>query len=544
MWKQHLAMVVVISAAIGGLLHLTRVDRISDQPNGDALEPASRASIKAVAGDIDTAFAEVWRRQSLQSADPADELLVIRRLSLGLTGTLPSLEEIRAVQKVPRDERIDWWLARLFSDRRYSDFVAERFARAFVGTDNGTFLLFRRRRFIHWLSDQIYENRPYDDIVRDMLTATGTWTSNPAVNFITAHYDQEQKRPDPIRLAARTSRAFLGLRIDCLQCHDDLLGAVELGDEPRSGMQEDFHRLAAFYAGVRVGAVGIADKREPYRVELLGDTGEKQLRPRVPFKAQLLPRDGTDRERLARWVTASENRMFARVSVNRVWALMFGKPLSDSIDSIGLHVEHPTGMEPLVDDFIANGYDLQRLIRVIAETKVFRQESRARFEVLPRHEAAWAVFPMTRLRPEQVAGALTQACSVSTINADSHVLSQFMKFIQTNEFVKRYGDLGEDEFSERGISIPQRLLLMNGNLVKDRTKSNLLMNASSQISAFAANDRAALEAAFLACYTRLPSSSEASYFKQRLADGKGPRMQRLEDLYWVLINGTEFSWNH
>jgi hypothetical protein len=447
------------------------------------------------------------------------------------------------------EDRIDWWSARLLADRRYSDFVAERLLRAFVGTDNGPFLLFRRRRFSHWLSDQLHENRPYDEIVREMIAGKGTWTSNPAVNFITVTIDPDEGRPDPIRLAGRTARAFLGLRIDCLQCHDDFLGNVGLlGDDGKSrgGIQRDFHQLAAFYSGAKVTIIGVDDEPAAYSVQLLGDDTETKLKPAVPFYAELLPRKGTRRERLAEWVTSSENRPFARVAVNRIWALMFGRPFVEPLDSIPIHGEYPPGFERLVDDFIQHEYDVQRLIRIIANTRVFRMDSRPAFEVLPRHEEAWAAFPLTRLRPEQVAGAVAQACSVSTNNSDSHIVSQFMKFFQTDEFVKRYGDMGEDEFIARGISIPQRLLMMNGKLVKDRTQNNLLFNASSQISSFAGSDRDAIEAAYLACFTRSPDAEESAYFKAKLVETPtgGPRMDSLEDLFWVLLNSTEFSWNH
>ncbi len=547
MWKQHLAMLAVVVGSVGGLFQLTRVERVDTHRSASPRTDAQSSSVRQSASAVDVEFSEYWQEKGLDVAEPATEMLVIRRLSLGLAGTLPSLEEIRALEQLPKDERIDWWLDRLFSDRRYADYVAERLARAYVGTENGPFLMFRRRRFTHWLSDQLHENKSYDAIVRDLISGRGTWTSNPAVNFVTVTFDQEKERPDPIRLAGRTARAFLGVRIDCVQCHDDFLGTVELGeaDDPRSGIQRDFHQLAAFYSGTRVSAAGVRDETEPYKVQLLGDDGETSLLPSVPFHCDLLPAKGRRRERLAAWVTAPGNRAFARVTVNRIWALLFSRPLVEPIDSIPLHGDLPPGLELLASDFVDHGYDLQRLIRVITATRVFQLDSRGRFEVLPRHETGWAVYPLTRLRPEQVAGALTQACSVSTLDADAHVISQMMKFFQTNAFVQRYGDLGEDEFDDRGITIPQRLLMMNGELVNERTKTNLLFNASSQISTFADNDRDAIKAAYLACFTRPPTASEIAYFKDRLQETRGgTRSQVLTDLFWVLLNSTEFSWNH
>jgi hypothetical protein len=547
MWKQHLAMLTFVVGSAFGLIHLTRVERVDAGPSSPSLSERQSNSVKKSALAIDAEFVQYWQDEGLEVAEPATEMLVIRRLSLGLAGTLPSLEEIRALEKMPKDQRVDWWLDRLFSDRRYADYVAERFARVYVGTENGPFLMFRRRRFTHWLSDRLHQNESYATIVRDLISGRGTWTSNPAVNFITVTFDQEKDRLDPIRLAGRTARAFLGVRIDCVQCHDDFLGTVELGEPGarRDGVQQDFHQLAAFYSGTRVSAAGVRDATDPYKVQLLGDEDETRLLPAVPFHRDLLPAKGPRRQRLATWVTDPKNRPFARVTVNRVWALMFGRPLVEPIDSIPLHDELPPGMELLATDFVENGFDLQRLIRVIAATRVFGLDSRAGFEILSRHEAGWAVFPLTRLRPEQVAGAVTQACSISTLDADAHVISQMMKFFQTNEFVQRYGDLGEDEFDDRGITIPQRLLLMNGNLVHKRTGDNLLFNASSQIGAFAGNDRNAIKAAYLACFTRPPTATESALFKGHLHETQGGRRKQvLADLFWVLLNSTEFSWNH
>jgi len=159
---------------------------------------------------------------TLSSSDAADWKTICRRLSLALIGNGLSLEDIRVLEKVPEEDRVGWWADYLLSDRRSADYLAERFTRATVGTNNGPFLLFRRRMYVDWIADQIAENVPYDRIVRQLITATGSWTDSPQVNFLTATMDEnDQKQPDVIRLAGRTSRAFLAQRIDCLQCHQD-----------------------------------------------------------------------------------------------------------------------------------------------------------------------------------------------------------------------------------------------------------------------------------------------------------------------------------
>jgi len=111
---------------------------------------------------------------------------------------------------------------------------------------------------------------------------------------------------------------------------------------------------------------------------------------------------------------------------------------------------------------------------------------------------------MTRLRPEQVAGAVIQASSLTPINGDAHIVRKLMQFGEANQFVLRYGDTGEDEFVDRGGTIPQRLLLMNGELVKERTKENVVLNAATRIAVLTPDPAKAVEVAYLAVLTRRP----------------------------------------
>jgi hypothetical protein len=217
----------------------------------------------------------------------------------------------------------------------------------------------------------------------------------------------------------------------------------------------------------------------------------------------------------------------------------------EPIDDIPLHGPFPPGLETLADDFVEHGYDVHRLIRLITATDVFRRDSRADFEVTARHEQHWAVFPLSRLRPEQVAGGLIQACSLTTINADSHILAQIARYAQQNEFIARHGDTGEDEFEDRAGTITQRLLMMNGKLVRERTEENLIANASTRIAALTPDGEKAVETAYLCVLTRPPSSRELEHFSERLSGLRGgPRTRAVEDLFWVLLNSSEFSWNH
>lgn len=509
------------------------------------ITPLNASSVPAELADeiatVNAAFALAQTTAGVAPVPEADALTLARRLSLALTGAPPSLEEIRRLEALPIGaDPVQAWLDHLFADRRYADYLAERFGRAFVGVETGPFLVYRRRRLVTWLGDQLAANRPYDELVRQLIAAEGLWTSHPETNFITVSVMQGGGGPDETKLAARTSRAFLGVSLDCMQCHDD-----KFGDRWK---QQDFHQLAAYFAQADTTITGVRDKSAvEYETRYLGEKDLTLVTPRVPYSPGLSPDHGSRREQLARWVTHPENAAFARVTVNRTWAILFGRPLSEPVDDIPLDGPFPAGLEELAKGFVGSGYDVQRLIRVIAGSDPFRRESRSGDEAAPvtaEQETTWAAFPVTPLRPEQVAGSIIQAGTLQALDSSTHILQKLRRFGETRDFVKRYGDRGEDEFAEESGTIPQRLLLMNGKLVHERTEPNPVMNSSTRLANHAPSDEATLDASFLAVLSRYPNEREQAHFSPLLAGLKKKERERaLADLYWSLINSTEFSWN-
>jgi hypothetical protein len=538
MWARNLLFlgIVVGGAAVlrASLFTLPGPSRVPTFNTDTATSP----SFQSVVAQVDATFRTDWAQQKLEPSPRASDLAVARRLSLALTGTIPSLQEIRQFEAQPEGQRLAWWTALLLQDRRYADYFAERLARAYVGTEDGPFIIYRRHRFVSWLSDELHKNTSYGNIVQQLIASDGLWTDKPAVNFVTVTVEEgNPKGPNPERLAGRVTRAFLGLRLDCVQCHD-APGFFDV-----SWKQRDFQALAAFFGQTYRSISGIHDGPGDYEFDNR-KTGKKELiAPAVPFLPELLPADGSRRQRLATWVTHPENPYFARATVQRVWALLFGRPLGDAVETMSLPANSPA-LDALAKDFAAHDYDLQRLIQLIAATEVFRLDSAATFDITPEHEAAWAVFPMSRLRPEQVAGSILQAASVETVSDRSNILVRLTRYAGERDFVKRYGDTGEDEFDGRGGTIPQRLLLMNGDLVAEKTRE-ALTNAITRIAVLAPDDRHAVEGAYLTVLTRRPTRAEADHFEKSLAGKKDKeRHRRLEDICWTLMNSTEFSWNH
>jgi hypothetical protein len=187
------------------------------------------------------------------------------------------------------------------------------------------------------------------------------WTTSPAVNFITVT-SEPGKGPDEKKLAAKISRAFLGVRIDCVECHDGKLGSP--------WKQSDFHQLAAYFGQAKFDFTGLRDDpKQQYKTRYLGETEPAVISTKVPWKPELLPEKGAPRSKLADWITAKENKTFARTLVNRLWALLFNKPLVTPVDDLPLDGPFPPGMELLAEDFIAHDFD--DLCHVLADLHAF-----------------------------------------------------------------------------------------------------------------------------------------------------------------------------
>jgi len=561
MWKRNLLFWSVV------LLGLTALAAsLSSNPRrfADGRTKHPEDAKHASAGDdwrpsvdsLNQIFAEDWNRRSVQPTPAADRLTVARRLALALMGTAPSLEEIRFLEgsiatedenepALTAAERLETWLDHVLRDGRFHDYFAERLARAYVGVKEGPFVLFRRRRFVSWLSDQLAERRPYDAVVRDIIAGDGLWTDQPETNFITVTIKpgQDRSQPNENELASRVSRAFLGVRIDCAECHDHPFDRWK---------QREFQGLAAFFAGTRVSLRGVHDRDETFRAEDRKTGKVDTVAPAVPYDKALLPRldevDDDRRRQLAAWVTDPVNRAFSRAIVNRVWALMLGEPLVAPVDEIRDDQPIPAALDFLADDLCRHDFQLDRLIRIIAHGEPFHRDSRAgdtAAEVTDDQLDSWAAFRLTRLRPEQVASSVIQASSLSTLDQQAHLVLRIGRYFSENDFIKRYGDVGEDELNDPAATIPQRLLMMNGKLVTDKTRQSPLLNGVTQIGLLSRDDAHAVETAYLTVLTRRPNETEREHFVARLGENRGrQRMQRIEDLVWALLNSTEFSWNH
>ena len=555
---------VVFCCSVIGLLALVVMKAgETDAPPKVLTELSSEQNIDASVSRVNEWLRQHWSSEELEPAEIADDLTVFRRLSLALHGTVPSLEEVVAFTADSSNDRIERWALMMLEDSRFADYFSDRLERVLTGVEEGQFIIFRRDRLRGWISEQLRNDRPWPEMTSDLIASEGLWTSEPQSNFITAAFI-DQEGIDENELAGRTVRAFLGQRIDCAQCHDHPFD---------NWKQTDFEGLAAFFGQARVTPGGVIDRKledgNPIEYQIVdpGEEAPRIVHPRFPFHEEWDSQDQSRRVRLAKWVVHPENRRFERAIANRIWGLMFGKAWHDPVDDLG-HPESGEGNQDLLDvlgrEFRNNGGHLKFLIRVIALSDVFRLKSEvdwADSDLFSRMNREWAVFPLVRLRAEQMIGSMFQAGRVRTIDRNSTLFIRFMRLVNENDFLKEYGDATDDELLQQSGTISQALLRMNGRFTRELTETGLF-SAAGQLMRYSGDDESLVQNCFLACLTRLPNIEERSCFVKllretdrtledtdsdtdsKLDESKVSRSQQVRDLYWVLFNSPGFSWNH
>jgi len=556
---------LLVAAAGCGLVAWTALGPLVDWPFANAGAGADESHVAdGLSAAVDRVNRHVegrWTAEGIPPAEPADELQVLRRLSLALVGTIPSLEDIRQFEADDRPSRLDRWTSRMLADDRFGEYFAERLGVALLGERQNEHPMFRRERFVSWLGGELVRGRPFDEIARQIIAETGSPTSAPATNFVTAQITQDDQFAN--RLASRTVRAFLGQRIDCAECHDHPFDDWK---------QADFQGLAAYFAQARFRTSGLEDDDDQrLEVEDRSTLAKRVVEPRVPFHDDWVHGDKSRRRQLADWVTHRENRRFTRAIANRVWGLMFGRPFVTPIDDIPDPPETPETDETAVLDVLAadlqaHDVDLRRTITVIALSRPFRlasthpsltslapDTSRATVDSdSDKADAAdepsnppattWAMFPLIQLRPEQIFRAYQQTASIQPMHG-TNVISRSDRLIKQNRFFNEFSLIGENEFEERFAAVPQTVLHMTSRATREAIAAKPF-SVAGRIAVMAQDDASCLDACFLVCLTRRPTEEEKSHFLPQLVRSRRNRTRAVEDILWSLINSPEFLWNH
>jgi hypothetical protein len=512
--------------------------------------------VAAVAARIDELVAKGWADAGIEPAPVADDAEFLRRLHLDVAGRIPAVSEVRAFLADPRPDKRQREVERLLTGPRYVNHWA-RVWRGLLLPEADLSLQGRALApgFEGWVRQQLLADVPYDKMVRELIT-TPIQAGGQRARPIPANQGQanagaffQAKEFLPENLAASTARLFLGVNVGCAQCHNH-----PFADWKR----EQFWSFAAFYAGIRPqrrgdfvvpGPEDMANRR----IQLPGSDrilDARFLDGRVPqWKEGANPR-----EVLADWITSADNPFFARATVNRLWSYFFGLGLIEPVDEmVGAEVSghHPELIDELAREFIAHGYDLKFLVRTITATKAYQLSSLRRNEAQEQKQR-FACMPLRGLSAEQLFDSLVVATGFRDNNGlPPGVVGRGGQGGVRGEFLGKFAN-SSDRPIDVQTSILQALSLMNGRLITEATDLARSETLAAVLDAPFLDTPARVETLYLAALGRKPRSRELEraqrYIDQRVGQGQGAQDQRyaeaLADVFWALLNSSEFFLNH
>jgi hypothetical protein len=500
---------------------------------GNAAPPGPLLDARALSARIDECIEVRLAREGVPPAPPADDAEFFRRLSLDLNGRIPSLAQLLDFLDDTRADKRRLWSDELLDGRDNNPLYVNHFTN-----------VWRRRLLAHtpaqaaavagplegWLRKQVKADAPYDRIVRGLLT------DPEAAGFLQANENK------PENLAAAVSRLFLGLKLECAQCHDDRSG----GNWKRA----QFWEFAAFFAGlrgpdVRSNAVFVIAPREetgPPRIKI----GETDAWAEAGFLDGARPdwkADTTPRAVLAGWITRADNPWFARAAVNRTWRDLFGVGLIDPVDGLGVAdcpPSHPELLDELAAQFAAHEFDMKYLLRALTGSRAYQRTSR---QTDPRQLDArlFAQAAVRSLSAVQLLDSLRTATG-SRPKGGASPGQGFGRDTPEAEFAALFEGAPGGPLDSQA-SIQQALAMMNGKFVEEATSpdnSPILAAVSGGKSSRTAARR--IEELYLVVLSRKPRPEELTRLVKHVEDGD-PK-QAMRDVLWALLNSTEFVVNH
>ena len=522
------------------------------------LAPAGQpASPQAVAAEIDALIAARWQADKVTPTTPSDDAEFCRRIYLDICGRIPPASEVRDFLADTAPDKRSKLVDRLLESPTYLvNYTNVWRAIMLPEASSDETIRFFLPSFEAWLRSRLAENRNLAQIAEELLTLPiGTESMTefrmPDQPSPLAFYRAKQGKPEEI--AGASARMFLGVRIECAQCHNHPFDKWK---------REEFWSYAAFFKETRIvpPVEAVADSTQAAL-----DSG-KESDPhsmRIPETDIVVPTrylggDEPDwnevpdsRANLARWMTSKENPYFAKAAVNRVWAHHFGLGIVDPVDDFGMNnpPSHPEVLDLLAKEFVSHEFDFKFLIRTITATRAY-QLSSIRTGESQDDPRQFARMPVRGLTAEQIFDSLAQATGYLQPFDPEQPLN-FNQDQVRREFLETFET---DAGAERQSTILQALALMNGSFASDATSvqeilrtrndKNGTLIAIAEAPFFTPEQR--VEALFLTTLSRLPTESEKQKFLDYLQKHEATDVpaRPLADLFWTLLNTTEFLSNH
>lgn len=496
---------------------------------------------------IDTHVNEKLKKLRIYPSQLCSDAQFIRRANIDICGQLPTVEEVEAFVADENPEKRAVLIDGLLEQDAFLDLWVMKWAELLqVRANNRTIYPKGALLYFQWLREKFYSQTPLNQIVVELMGATGSTFDNPPTNF----YEVDR---DPLKTAENVAQVFLGMRIQCAQCHNHPFDRWTM---------EDYYCFASFFAKVRVKPA--ADPRET----IVSEGGGRETKHPVSG-AVMMPKylggdvaevKGKDRRIvLARWIADPENPYFAKNVANIVWAHFFGRGIVDEVDDV--RISNPPVnaalWEALGQALVKSDFDLKDLVRQICNSRTYQLSTQAN-ESNESDRTNFSHASLRRMRAEVLLDVLAQVTGTTNKFAGLQKgarATQIADGNTTNYFLKTFGRSTRQSVCSCAVkqepNLSQALHLLNGDTVNKKIKGG---NVIGNWQKSGLNKTEIVERLYLRTLARRPTDSELEAVLAELGTpdidpkkkGKvqAAERQRLEDLFWALLNSSEFMFNH
>jgi Protein of unknown function (DUF1549)/Protein of unknown function (DUF1553) len=507
-------------------------------PGGAALagdlprkEAAGPLDALALAQLIDQAIQERLSEDRATPAPPADDAEFLRRAYLDITGVIPPADTVSAFLDNTQPDKRARLIDELLASPNYGRHMGDVWQELLMAQRDLLTKGLQLEPLANWFAQGFNTNKAWDRQVTELLTSTGTQEQNGATTFFLAH-----RSPD--RLNDTVCRVLLGIQLQCAQCHNHPF---------TSWKRTEYWGMAAFFAKVDDGAPKKLFKGATPNVVEASAVQKKRLpdsaleTPPKFLEGEAPPLNAKEPYRpvLARWLTSADNPYFAKAMVNRVWAQFFGRGLVNPVDNLSADnsPSHPELFEALTQQFIRSGFDLKYLVRAICNSQAYQRSSTPTGKATGG-DALYASMTIKPMTPQQLYDSLATFLGTSDRPKQPGGKAKGSGAAPRAAFVDFFRPAEGADPNEYPAGIPQVLRLMNS---ESTARTSAFVTQTLKSGQPPARN---LEALFLATLSRRPTAAETRRMGEYLQANDSSPVKAYGDIFWALLNSSEFRLNH
>ncbi len=491
-------------------------------------------------GRIDELVDAKLRKLRITPSDSCTDEEFLRRASLDICGVLPTSDEYRSFVSSPDPEKRAHLVDQLLARPEFVDLWVMKWSELLMIRTVPNQVSYKAMLLYYdWLQERIEANTPIDALVRELVAAKGGTFTDPATNYF-------QHERDTLKTAENVAQVFMGMRIQCAQCHNHPFDRWTM---------DDYYGFANFFA--QIGRKQGEDPRETIVFNSGGGDVKHPVGGRVvppKFLGGAAPDvAGKDRrEVLAAWLASPENPHFGRNLTNLVWAHFFGRGVVDEVDDV--RVSNPPVNEALLDalakGFVDSGYDFKRLIREICTSRAYQRSSRPN-ATNAEDDRNFSRAQLRRIRAEVLLDVMTDATGTQNKFKGLPLGARAVQIADGNTstyFLTTFGRATRATACSCEVkmepSLSQALHLLNGDTVQQKIRQGGVVKGLLDAGR---SPEQVIEELYLRTLTRKPTEKEtAGLMAVVRVDGQTPASLReaLEDGFWAILNSREFVFNH